>query len=301
MAVMELVDGGGNVAGYSVGTADELSLIPPVMWSTTSDPGTALGALKKHMIGVVQGIRQDAEEKGVMVYGVSFTTDVASQIKYVGILVYASMDRGYTGTWKTATGDFITMNAADIVVMAMHVMAYIQVCFAWEQYVLAQIRAATTVQQLQDIDLESGVPDGELPPEVLQGVMQAAASLGSGLVQGDKFRGSSGIPSIVAGSAAGTMATVGLDGESTDCAGQISVVASGDIDSNTGAVIATVTFHSAYSTPPFVVITAANSTAGAVANLPFVSVTQNGFSLCVSNGAGLGAGMPHLFNYVVVQ
>lgn len=290
----------GYVAGFSLGQE-----------GCVYTPDSPVNALKEFLTSIAQTLRQEAEELGVMVGENVFSTDISSQVKYVGILVYASMDKNYSGTWKTVNNGFVTLDSAGVVVMCVYVMAYIQVCFAWEQYVLAQIAAATTVEQLQAIDLDTGRPAGQLPGYVVTGLQATIGALGAGALQGTsltvtgtatatKFKGSSGTPAISAGPGAGDTASVGLSAGSSDSSGQINVVAAGTIDADTGAIIASVTFDTEYATAPFVVVSAANAAAGAVANAPYVSSFTTGFSVCVSSNAGLTPAS-YLFNYVVMQ
>lgn len=283
----------GAINGYVAGFALERD-------GCVYTPDSPVAALKDFLTSHTQTLRQQAEEAGVLVDGNVFSTDISSQVKYVGILVYAALNRDYTGSWKTMNTGFVTLDAAGVSIMCACVMAYVQVCFGWEQYVLSQIAAATTVAELQAIDLETGRPAGQLPGYILAGLHAAGGAFGSGIVQGTKFKGTSGAPTIEAGAGAGDTASVSLSAGSSDSAGQISVAASGTIDAATGAVVAAVTFHSAYATAPFVIVTAANAAAGALANAPYVAVSTTGFSLCVSNHAGLSA-TSHLFNYVVMQ
>lgn len=311
LVVVELMDAQGQVAGYTAGTAAEVEGLAGTVWTSTDEPATALDTLKAYMVDCTQTARQTAEEKGVMVDGNVFSTDINSQVKYIGILIYAAMNRDYSGTWKTANNGFVTLDAAGVSVMCACVMAYIQMCFGWEQYILYQISTATTVEQLQAIDLVTGRPDGQLPEYVVAGLHAAGGAFGSGALLGTsltvsgvasatKFKGASATPDIAGGPGAGTTAVVSLTSGSTDSAGQVSVVSSGMIDATSGAVIATVTFATEYATAPFVVITGANLAAGSIENMPFVSATETGFDLCVSNNAGLST-TTHLFNYVVMQ
>lgn len=305
------MDSSGKVSGYAAGTKEEMDVLTGCVWSSSDSKGTAVDSLKAYMINAVQTYRQNAESLGVNVNGNVFSTDVASQVKYVGILVYASMDKTYSGTWKTENKGFVTLDAGGVIVMCMFVMAYIQVCFAWEQYILAQVNAATTVEQLQAIDLVTGRPNGILPPAVIAGIQASVGALAStslsgsslvvsGTAQVHKLEGSSTVPTISGGPGAGSTAMVGLTTGSTDLAGQISVVASGAMSVESGAVIAIVTFSEPYSTIPFVTFSAANIAAGSVTCAPYVSATTTGFSLCVSNNTGLTA-TTHLFNYTVIQ
>lgn len=308
--VMALMDANGNLAGYSAGTQFDLDRLDGAVWAPNNEPGSALECLRLFLMTVVQDRRQESEALGVNVNGNIFSTDVASQVKYVGILVYASMDRAYSGTWKTQNNGFVTLDAAGVVVMCMYVMAYIQVCFAWEQYVLAQIAAATTVEQLQAIDFETGRPAGELPGYVVAGLQARIGAMGAGALQGmslevsgtataNKLKGGSSAPSVAAGPGAGPTATVSLAPGSTDTAGQISIVANGSEAAEQGAAIVTVTFAEAYETVPFVTISAANVAAGSVARTPFVTASETGFTLSVSDNEGLAAAT-HLFNYMAV-
>jgi Domain of unknown function (DUF4376) len=309
--VVELRDAEGHVAGYAAGTAAETAVLASSVWEKTASPGSAVNTLKGVLTIKVQELRQQAEAGGVMVKGNVHMTDLNSQVKYLGILNYASLNREYTGAWSTLNNGFVTLDAAGVSIMCACVMAYIQMCYSWEQYIMDQINAATTVEQLQSINLTAGRPQGQLPPHVVSGLEAAGGAFGSGAQMGTslttsgvasavKFKDGSSTPSIVGGTGAGSTATVSLAPDSNDTAGRISVAASGTIAYEPGSVIANVTFASAYSTMPFVVITGANLAAGSLGNMPFVTTSNTGFKLCVSNMAGLSRGTTYLFNYVIV-
>lgn len=310
ITVATLRDVQGQVAGYAVGTAEELKNFESRVWPSNEYHDAAIDVVKAYATSWVQNARQEAEAAGVLVGENVFSTDISSQVKYVGILVYASMDKTYTGTWKTENNGFVTLDAAGVVVMCMFVMAYIQVCFAWEQYVLAQINAAVSVSEIQAIDFVSGRPTGTLPPAVIAGIQASVGALAStalsgssltvsGTAQVHKLKGTV-VPSITGGPGAGSAGMVGLTTGSTDLAGQISVVASGAMSAESGAAIVTVTFSEPYITIPFVTFSAANLAAGNVTCAPYVATTTTGFSLCVGNNSGLTA-TTHLFNYMVIQ
>lgn len=311
LQVKTLYDVDGGVAGYVAGFAADLEALDSTGWSVGQRPASALETLRDGMVGLVQQYRQEAEELGVDVNGNVFSTDISSQVKYVGILVYATMDKSYTGTWKTQNNGFVTLDAMGVVVMCVFVMAYIQVCFAWEQYVFAQIAAATTVEQLQAIDLHAGRPEGKLPGNVVSTLQATIGAMGAGALQGtslvvsgtataNRLNGGSEMPTVSAGDGAGTTAIVSLATGSTDTAGQISIVAGGSITADSGTMIVTVAFAEAYASAPFVTISAANLAAGSVACTPFVTASTTGFTLSVSNNEGLSA-TTHLFNYMVVS
>jgi hypothetical protein len=56
-----------------------------------------------------------------------------------------------TVNWKLATGEFVQLTAAQIMQMVMTVKDHIQKCFDWEAQTKAQILAAETVDQLNNI------------------------------------------------------------------------------------------------------------------------------------------------------
>ena len=305
-SVVELRNGQDEVTGYMAGHIGMRDSV----WASSDTPDAPVTALKEYLTAYAQTLRQEAETLGVDVNGSIFSTDVGSQVKYVGILVYASMDKTYSGTWQTQTG-FVTLDAGGVVVMTLHVMAYLQVCFAWEQAILAQIEAATTVEELQQIDLTTGRPAGQLPPPVISGIYASVGALASTSLAGSdlavsgtaavaKLKGASAIPTVEGGPGAGSTAMLSLTTGSTDLAGQISVVASGTMSPESDVVIASVVFSEPFDTVPFVTFSPANVAAGSVTCAPFVVATDTGFELRTSNTSGM-ASTTHLFNYVVVQ
>ncbi len=299
LEVTELRGADGKVTGYTGG--------PPwaPMWASTP-----VAALKAYMSNWVSDARRNAEQQGVNIDGDVFSTDLASQVKFVGALMYASLNRGYVCKWQTANRGFVTLDAAAISVVAACIMGYIESCFTWEASMLAAIDAAATVPALQAIKLSEGVPTGVLPAAVVAALRSSGGAFGAsgGTVEAKKFKGSSAAPTASPGKGAGTTGTVTVTG--SDAAGQLKVVTGGIMTGAADTVIATVTFSAPYSTAPYVVVSAANTAAGALACTPYVSATPTGFSLLVSGMSGLTAllnmqtgvsSTTYAFNYVVVS
>ena len=311
--VTTLYDAAGAVAGYSVNPPGSAP-VQVTGWTASSGPGTAFTALQSVLINAVEVSRQNAEFGGVVDQnGNVFSTDTGSQVKYAAILAYVTLNPGYSGTWNTVNNGTVTLNAAGVSILCAIVLTYVQYCFEWQASVHASINAATTVAQLQAVDITTGLPEGALPSTWLSGIVASGGARGSGgltatnimssgSVVALKFQGnSSSPPTLVGGTGAGTAGNVGLTTGSSDCAGQINVSAAGTVTGTTATVIATLTFGTAYTTMPFVSLTAANMAAGNLTNLPYIETTTTGFQLSVSNNCALTSGSTFAFNYHVVQ
>lgn len=161
IVVCPLYDTDGNLVSYIAGTESETSRMSAEAWTSTGDPGSALGCFKEYAIARMKEARAHAEVDGVMVNGNVFTTDPASQIKYVAILLHVSRNSGYTGVWKTINNGFVTLDATGVQAMCMSVMDYIQACFAWEQESLSKIEDAASIEELRALDLSVGKPAGQ--------------------------------------------------------------------------------------------------------------------------------------------
>jgi len=313
-SVVTLYDNTGAVAGYAVSPPGATTAVQSTGWTASSVTGTALGALQTALVAVVEDARQVAEYGGVVDQnGNVFTTDTASQVKYAAILAYVTLNPGYSGTWNTVNNGSVTLNASGISVLCEIVLTYVQYCFAWQVAITAEINAATTVAQLQAVDITTGRPAGALPSPYLAAIVASGGARGSGGLAGTsltssgsvialKFQGTAASPpTLVGGSGSGTAGIVGLTSGSSDCAGQINVSAAGTVAATTSSVIVTLTFNTAYTTMPFVSLTAANMAAGNLVNLPYVTTTATAFQLCVANNSALSAGSTYMFNYHVVQ
>jgi Domain of unknown function (DUF4376) len=155
------MDAEGKVAGYAAGTEAETSKLASMRWAPNAMPGTAYRALKTRMVQQLQTARALAESDGVMVDGNVWSTDAASQTKYVGILVFVSLNPAYSGSWKSHNNGFVTLDAAGVTGVCYAVMAYLEACFAWERDTLALIDAAATVEDLLAVDMYGGRPAGQ--------------------------------------------------------------------------------------------------------------------------------------------
>lgn len=127
----------------------------------------------------------------------------------------------------------------------------------------------------------------------------AASTLGGNMTMRHLLGGGSSTPSIAAGAGAGTGNAVSIIG--TDLAGVINITI-GSTPSGTNAVIATVTFATAFSAAPYVVFSAANSQAAniGVATGVFM-VAPNASTFTITSGVtALTLGNAYAWNYHVI-
>jgi hypothetical protein len=80
------------------------------------------------------------------------------------------------------------------------------------------------------------------------------------------------------------------------------VGSAGTVTTTAGAIIVTVTFASAYSVIPSVIIQSTNAGAGGFTRDPYVVATTGGFTLRVGGTGGtLTAATTYTWSYIVVQ
>mgnify|MGYP002782327663 CR=1 FL=1 len=72
------------------------------------------------------------EIAGISVGGLNVATDDRSKALIQGAYLQAQRDVAFTAQWKTASGSFVTIGAAQIEAVALAVAAHIQACFAKE-------------------------------------------------------------------------------------------------------------------------------------------------------------------------
>lgn len=124
----------------------------------------------------------------------------------------------------------------------------------------------------------------------------------AGNIAGFHLIGSSTAPKISAGTGAGTAPTVTISG--TDLAGQILVTTG--TSPETSAVVATVTFNTAYSSAPRAILISPGNQLASTANgggavwVEYSTISTTGFEL-KQGTAGLNASAPYVWYYTVIQ
>jgi hypothetical protein len=120
---------------------------------------------------------------------------------------------------------------------------------------------------------------------------------GATRVESGKFKGNSATPGIANGVAIGTGGAVSTTISGTDAGGKISIVA-GNATLTNGS-LCTVTFNSAYSSAPFVVLHYVNSGSTTVLAYGVANVSTTGFTIDVPLAPT--SGQAYTFYYTVIQ
>jgi predicted secreted acid phosphatase len=79
------------------------------------------------------------ENGGMTIGGLTVATDDRSKALIQGAYLQAQRDPAFTAQWKTASGSFAIISAAEIEAVALAVSAHIQACFAKEAEVVQDI------------------------------------------------------------------------------------------------------------------------------------------------------------------
>jgi hypothetical protein len=113
------------------------------------------------------------------------------------------------------------------------------------------------------------------------------------------IKGNSGVLTIAAAPGAGS-SPAGLTVTGTDMSGIVSLTTGTSPSAN--AVLATITYNTAYATVPVVVITPANAATASLAasQAVWIDITAAGFTIN-TNGTAVGASTAYKWNYVVIQ
>ncbi|RUV00065.1 DUF4376 domain-containing protein [Mesorhizobium sp. M6A.T.Cr.TU.017.01.1.1] len=120
-------------------------------------PVDSLATLRTKALARLAARRWQAETSGVVVDGVSISTDRESTAMLTAAFVVASNDPGYSIRWKVQNGVFATVTAPQIIALAAAVREHVQACFDREDELTVEILAANAVT-LGALDIETGWP-----------------------------------------------------------------------------------------------------------------------------------------------
>jgi hypothetical protein len=104
-----------------------------------------------------------AQDAGTEFEGHVFATDNESQLKFMGILLGAMMDPNYEIDFKTLDRQYVRLTHAQVVQLCMAVKAHVTACFQNDQRLTDLIHGATTVEELDAIDVSEGWPTRFVP------------------------------------------------------------------------------------------------------------------------------------------
>ncbi len=114
-------------------------------------------------------IRWGKQAEGIVWNDAVFATDDASKVNYLAAVMQAQANTAYTVVWKarevsegvmsTGAAKFVTLTSTDIALITNNGIEYITNCFEREHALVEQINAATDIDGILAIDLQSGWPD----------------------------------------------------------------------------------------------------------------------------------------------
>ena len=117
---------------------------------------TQLGSTELKQI-LIQKIADNRYNKELAGYeyknGRLFYTDRETQTKYTSVYVAARDNLIQELEWKTMDSSFITLNKAEIIELAVNVMAYVQYLFNKESSIRDQIDSANSFSDMINIDV----------------------------------------------------------------------------------------------------------------------------------------------------
>jgi hypothetical protein len=118
----------------------------------------SLDEMKETKLFRLADMRWQKETGGMVYNNIPLSTDPTSQTKYVGAVVGAQLSPNTTMKWKLSSGNFVILDAATIVDIAMAVRNHIQLCFDREAELAELIQAAPDKETLNAIDITTGWP-----------------------------------------------------------------------------------------------------------------------------------------------
>jgi hypothetical protein len=113
-----------------------------------------LGEAKKAKLALLADYRwQNVTRSAVPFEGRQYASDERSQAAYVQAAFLAGQLKDQTFAWKLKNGEHVMLDARKMITLATMVGAKVQRCFNTESEIAAKIMAATTLAELDAIDL----------------------------------------------------------------------------------------------------------------------------------------------------
>jgi len=98
------------------------------------------------------------ENAGVYYGENRFPTDNNSQIKYLAILLTATLDPTFTTVFKSMDGVYVNLTSQEIFQLTNTIREYIKNCYIHDDYLTSLIKNANTLEELDAIDVNLGWP-----------------------------------------------------------------------------------------------------------------------------------------------
>lgn len=117
-------------------------------------PPETLEEHKAAKLAEIAAARYEREVGGFMTpHGTFIETDREAQSKIAG--AHAAVQAGFITVldWKFGPGVFVTLTAEDVGNVARGIAQHVQESFTWEKTLVEQVQAATTIEEVQAIEL----------------------------------------------------------------------------------------------------------------------------------------------------
>lgn len=126
------------------------------VWPVVDMP---LEQAKAKALSTLADIRWQHEVGGTMLGDWPIQTDRETRANYLAGVLTGQTDPTFEAQWKLMDGNFVTFSAETFQQAMGAVLTHVADCFAVEEVKAGQIKAATTVDELRAIDLDTGWPE----------------------------------------------------------------------------------------------------------------------------------------------
>ncbi len=119
-------------------------------------PEIPIAMLRQQKLAELAALRYEKETAGITLNGASIETDRASQALITGAWSISQINPAVLIDWKTATGDWVQIDAATIAGIAGAVAGHVQACFSAERVHAEAIAALETAEDVAAYDITVG-------------------------------------------------------------------------------------------------------------------------------------------------
>jgi len=109
--------------------------------------------LKSQKLTQVQEKKNQMRDAGFFVNEILFDSDMAARTAYLELAMQIQMNPAFTIKWKASNGVWVDMNASLFQSVMTAGKAHIEYCFAWQEAKEIEIKAATTADEVNMIDI----------------------------------------------------------------------------------------------------------------------------------------------------
>jgi Na+-translocating ferredoxin:NAD+ oxidoreductase RnfC subunit len=152
-----------KIPDYKYVDGEKVALTDQEKEKLAAERTPSLSERKESLLSEIKALRKKHARKPVDYDGNEFDADPRAQQKLTGKLTYAQAtgkdsDSTWSVGWKTADNSFVQLSYDDLAAVVQTVNEQVQAAYNNEAQLLAQIEQATTIDELEAIDLTTGWP-----------------------------------------------------------------------------------------------------------------------------------------------